>query len=560
MSTFASTNSPFIDGPLPPISPAEVNDHLHLLSAFYNFLREAILIYTTIHPSASRQDAYESITRRSAYRLELWVTTILKENVAANPKHRGFPIDGVPPFDVAMALLALMLSPHRFYEDSRLRLPQLQQIGDYPLSHLVSLLVGSGWEYDSNKVQASADLWTQRTSLHYDPIQALHVDAQFVVECPSCHESVSLTWKDYTPESKHPCGHCHFEVSRDGLCTAKFLEALNQVGNVPLPNTIEMLFGNFDVEAASELSSQVVDLLKKENGELPSIIEIHESATRARLTRDMDYIKTAFQQKKQTLLAFQDSTIFTQSITTALATATKFIMNMEACFHNEDATLAPSIVSDPHSKALQPKSAFDFDFDRGYFEYLRFLRGLSDEPQEGPPPHVDMIWHTHMLKASYRDDCLRFVHLFPNHVPYGEIATPRTSLCTKDTDRATGTGTKGGTEVIRDADTRIINQIKVTANIFTELAQGHTDIGDAVPGEQDQRRIIAQEYTKISGLFNQISQAWAVIKDNRPPHTSTSLGDEIGSRPRLPYRSLATAFSAFSSDLGTLNGVHQCQD
>lgn len=141
MSTFASTNSPFIDGPLPPISPAEVNDHLHLLSAFYNFLREAILIYTTIHPSASRQDAYESITRRSAYRLELWVTTILKENVAANPKHRGFPIDGVPPFDVAMALLALMLSPHRFYEDSRLRLPQLQQIGDYPLSHLVRVIV-----------------------------------------------------------------------------------------------------------------------------------------------------------------------------------------------------------------------------------------------------------------------------------------------------------------------------------------------------------------------------------------------------------------------------------
>lgn len=113
------------------IPEVNVQNHLKVLGVFFHLLE------SVPKGHATDEQSLDEFFQRATYRLQLWVERILK---IGDEEQQPLQEHELPPLDVALALHSLMLSPHRYFEDSELRFRQLKRVKEYPLDMMVSLV------------------------------------------------------------------------------------------------------------------------------------------------------------------------------------------------------------------------------------------------------------------------------------------------------------------------------------------------------------------------------------------------------------------------------------
>ncbi|KAJ8507636.1 hypothetical protein ONZ45_g10006 [Pleurotus djamor] len=471
----------------PRVERDDVMNHLRLLASFHRLCQESVEYARQSYGKCCPSKPIGSLAHRAAYRLELWLSII---GDRANVREVG--PDELPPLDVALALHSMMLSPHRFFEDAQLRFPQLQRIKGYPFEIILPALSFEGPFYKTESVKSAAALWTTKTSLQYDPIKSLRVDMTRPVTCPSCDTVVVVPWHTddnhgFADESfSQPC-RCGMTLDRNTLCVAKFLDALSDYDSkgIPLPNTIEMTYGKFDDAPARKLSGLIRDTLyERHNNALPTAQQVLAHASDRQQT-GIEYFTTLLESARlpltsnhsiaSTLLPFRHTYPFTQDIVDV-------INHIRYPLHSLNYEgLLPSA----------PGVDTDFEFTQSYRRYVQYLNKLQQYPgsHDGPPLRVDLVWHTHILKAdTYRDDCIRLLGIIPNHVPRSELISSHD---------------------YKSPDVRIVEILEAQHFTFQNLANEYKEVDISV----------YQNYTDISGFVSDIRDCWTALKDHRPPVT-----------------------------------------
>lgn len=111
------------------VPEVNVRNHLKVLGLFFHLLESVPKSHAT------DEQSLDEFFQRATYRLQLWVERIIKIGDEEQPLQEH----ELPPLDVALALHSLMLSPHRYFEDSELRFGQLKRLREYPLDLMVGL-------------------------------------------------------------------------------------------------------------------------------------------------------------------------------------------------------------------------------------------------------------------------------------------------------------------------------------------------------------------------------------------------------------------------------------
>jgi hypothetical protein len=118
-----------LDKLAPLVTIEKTKAHLLLSGAFIRLL-------DPIGPSRTGtaiSDSLHSFLSRALYRLELYLNHVLSSSAST----RSLRSKDLPPLDVALALHSYVLSPHRLFEDSLSRFPQLLAVGEFPVIELV---------------------------------------------------------------------------------------------------------------------------------------------------------------------------------------------------------------------------------------------------------------------------------------------------------------------------------------------------------------------------------------------------------------------------------------
>lgn len=120
----------------PLIEGSALKDHLLFLKAV-DRLVTSIEDNFVVKNAATGEKAPAPGTRvllsKAVYRYHVWITKYLPIHSISGSVE---DID-TPPLDVLIILHSHMLAPWRFYEDSRLRFPQLGCIGQFPFNRIV---------------------------------------------------------------------------------------------------------------------------------------------------------------------------------------------------------------------------------------------------------------------------------------------------------------------------------------------------------------------------------------------------------------------------------------
>ncbi|KAJ8514647.1 hypothetical protein ONZ45_g7829 [Pleurotus djamor] len=530
----------------PHVDIDDIAAHLNTLSAFRTLYHD--LINKLVNESGfSPEMALTMMSNRAAYRFEAWLEKVAQDS---GPLF----VDERPSLDAALALHSMMLYPHRFYEDAQLRFPKLKRFQEF--QH------GS---FTGDKTTGVSS-FEKKTLLKYDPQVSLSSDSERYVTCPFCEKDVTVLWHTtnatgYVDESfSQFCSACGDTVNTDSLCVYKFLQALVAFTNnkTPLPYLAELAFSdrNADVVHAREATQCIKDAVPGSTTK-----EILDSAARKRLT-GMEYIKsllvnvqlTANRTVDQILRPFKHPYKFTQNLVPAMTLSLKRLSLLQA---DEVLAEAGGLTS-------------EFALKEWYDLYVPYFNSLKTPGVHiGPPLRVDLIWHTHILKATvYREDCLAFLGIFPNHVPRNE----------------------GGVSVVTvvpdDQIMSILGEqrylLQMLASNYKSLEALGTSKSWALPSRQPStlkhrlnvpKAIInptqgtssstTDLYNELATKVGEIGDIWQQLKEIRPVTGSLALSLIRSSNIVLPHARLADSYHALADSIMQLNEEHpedKCQD
>ncbi|KAL4266764.1 Glycine-rich domain-containing protein-like protein [Pleurotus pulmonarius] len=391
------------------VPPHLVRLHLRVLGAFEHLLVRI----------STRERALDEFLQRATYRLQLWVDGILE--TGDDSVHGMLQACELPPLDVALALHSLMLSPHRYFEDSQLRFPQLNRLKEFPLAMVVAVLRADNSGYDGRECQPAAERWKQVTGLEFEPTASMESDATRVVRCPSCDEAARVPWAGAQgfagPDFVHACTKCEMPTTHDTLRAGKLFKALNKAKEAPgfcLPNTALLIRGELDVEMrCPAITNEVWSCFESGGGRL---IPLHDVATMAAAEGRsiMAYVAETLSKPDSAirpesipalLRAFEHSFPFTQDVVDALHHQRRFIQDIYHRGWSKLGTGRPS----------------DAELDEAYACYGEFLHLVTTAARREPAWKEDLIWHTHQLMPErYRANVVNYTGLFLDHLPRGE--------------------------------------------------------------------------------------------------------------------------------------------
>ncbi|KAJ8514648.1 hypothetical protein ONZ45_g7828 [Pleurotus djamor] len=140
----------------------DVVTHLGLLCGFRTLYHKMLTALTSATPTLSPEDALTAISHRATYRFEVWLEKVVKDAGDLQESER-------PPLDVTLALHTMMLYPHRFFGDMRLRSPKLKRFQNFPYHFL------------TGDPTTGVTSFEDKTSLKYDPVDSLSKDTQRLV-------------------------------------------------------------------------------------------------------------------------------------------------------------------------------------------------------------------------------------------------------------------------------------------------------------------------------------------------------------------------------------------
>ncbi|KAJ8495773.1 hypothetical protein ONZ45_g12721 [Pleurotus djamor] len=502
------------------VAREDVINHLRLLSSFRRLYQESA---DSLSLPPNRKPVM-FLAHRAAYRLQLWLD-LIADHVESGMAEPLLPTE-IPPLDVALALHSMMLSPHRFFEDAQLRFPQLKRIDKYPFDLINPALSFEGPFYEPDLVKDAAKLWTQKTGLQYDPMESLRVDLTRLVVCPNCDAVVVAPW--------HTDDTHGFALRRHSIqTTLPFLKALSDYDakRIPLPNTTDLASGELEGIHPSELSESIKDaILTRHNNSFPTARQVLAQALVKGQT-GFDYITGLLEsanlplRPKQSvaliLLPFRHSYPFTQDIVREILHGQRPLLSLEGD------ELLPKVQD----------SEVDFDFEKHYAEYASYLSSLKESPgvHRGPSLHIDLVWHTHMLKAeTYRHDCLQLLGIFPNHVPRNELG--------------------GNTlEDAPDPDAKIVFAFDTQQRCFEIISESYRELASKATDEhfRDLCLRTAESYRTIADHVSGIATTWKELDPQRPSRMKIALA----------VRMIGTKHNSLASLMNELNDLEfHCQN
>ncbi|KAF4568030.1 hypothetical protein EYR40_010572 [Pleurotus pulmonarius] len=384
--------------------------HLRVLGAFEHLLERI----STRARTSQGERTLDEFFQRATYRLQLWVDGILEsgdDNV-----HGILQGCELPPLDVALALHSLILSPHRYFEDSQLRFPQLNRLKEFPLYMVVAALYADNSGYVDRECQPAAERWKQITGLEFEPISSMESDATRVVRCPSCDEAARVPWTGAEgfagPDFAHACTECEMPTTHDTLRAGKLFKALHKAKETPgfcLPNTALLIRGELDVEMrCSAITNEVWSCFESSDGQL---IPLHDVATMAAAGGHslMAYVAET--------LSKPDSAIRPERRVKKQSPA--YVLTSTAQYSSTPTSLRALLpVHAGRGGCGQPSTG---ELDEAYACYGEFLHLVTTAARREPAWKEDLIWHTHQLMPErYRANVIGYTGLFLDHLPRGE--------------------------------------------------------------------------------------------------------------------------------------------
>ncbi|KAF9489706.1 hypothetical protein BDN71DRAFT_1435221 [Pleurotus eryngii] len=380
------------------VPEVNVQNHLKVLGVFFHLLESVPERYAT------DEQSLDEFFQRATYRLQLWVDKIIK---IGDEEQQQLQEHELPPLDVALALHSLMLSPHRYFEDSELRFRQLKRMKEYPLNMMVAAMCASNTEYDEVKCHPASGYWRNCTGLAFGAVNSMNNDHMRSVICPSCQEAADVSWKGDRgfagSDFKHQCRKCQMILTHDILRAGKFLLALNQTKHDPricLPNTAVLVRGELDIQSrCPAIVDEVWKCLENTNGQLLSMGDmVNLAATEGHSI--MAYIAKR--------LSRPDSVLRVESIP----------MLLRAFDHSYPFT--QDVVDAGWSRPNSGGPSHD-DLDIAYAQYGEFLQCIVTPNRREPEWKDDLIWHTHQLMPQqYRVNIVNYIRVFLDHLPRGE--------------------------------------------------------------------------------------------------------------------------------------------
>ncbi|KAF4586563.1 hypothetical protein EYR38_010842 [Pleurotus pulmonarius] len=337
------------------VPEGNVRNHLKVLGVFFHLLE------SVPRRHATDEESLDEFFHRATYRLQLWVERIINMGREEQPLHEN----ELPPLDVALALHSLMLSPHRYFEDSELRFRQLKRLREYPLDLMVAAFNASYTGYEK-----------------------------------MIQESV---YREYTPAAyERQPGSETFPT------------------NLAQSNTAVLVRGELDVQSrCPTIVDEVWKCLEDKNGQLLTLEDLAILATNEgqsimayiakRLTRSDSALR--MESIPMLLRAFDHLYPFTQDVVDAVVTTIKlkhqhpFIRTTYRQGWSRANSAGPS----------------DSDLDIAHVQYENFLRRIMTPDRREPGWKDDLIWHTHQLMPErYRVNIVSYIGVFLDHLPAGE--------------------------------------------------------------------------------------------------------------------------------------------
>ncbi|KAF4580261.1 hypothetical protein EYR40_003195 [Pleurotus pulmonarius] len=412
------------------VPPHLVRLHLRVLGAFEHLLVRI----------STRERALDEFLQRATYRLQLWVDGILE--TGDDSVHGMLQACELPPLDVALALHSLMLSPHRYFEDSQLRFPQLNRLKEFPLAMVVAVLRADNSGYDGRECQPAAERWKQVTGLEFEPTASMESDATRVVRCPSCDEAARVPWAGAQgfagPDFVHACTKCEMPTTHDTLRAGKLFKALNKAKEAPgfcLPNTALLIRGELDVEMrCPAITNEVWSCFESGGGRL---IPLHDVATMAAaegrsimayvaetLSKPDSAIRPERRVKNQSPAYVLTSTAQYPGAPPSLRALLPVHAGRGGCGAPAKLHHQRRFIQDIYHRGwskLGTGRPSDAELDEAYACYGEFLHLVTTAARREPAWKEDLIWHTHQLMPErYRANVVNYTGLFLDHLPRGE--------------------------------------------------------------------------------------------------------------------------------------------
>ncbi|KAG0707493.1 hypothetical protein DFH29DRAFT_895981 [Suillus ampliporus] len=383
----------------PLVLPGQLLGHLKLLHLFFA-MRQKVEEGDTRFPDLARQMSPEKrwawFVSLAVERFERWCGAITPTNIESYC---------LPPVDVIMVWHAYLLNPGWYTEDTN-RVPQLIALSafngymamDMPT---VDILV------PDDPAQQRTSYWETSTSTPYDPFDSAQALTHRSIVCPGCLSPLSAPFLNESGSGYAQmnfklvctCGH---SVTKDTLGLHKFARNLLSTSNNEkyFAGSLYYAESTFDTVRATTARIRILNIANLKINAATDIVKVKDN------DRLQQYLATQMKLRlaNRIAIAYTDDRLFSIDLVGAVLRQASFVKKLVDLEWTSPAYFS----SDAHSQLLV----------NSIMKYHAFIGLMASLPSEFfvPTLDIDLVWHTHQLKAiKYLADCRRLVGRCVDH-------------------------------------------------------------------------------------------------------------------------------------------------
>ncbi|GAA6058673.1 hypothetical protein JCM10212_004084 [Sporobolomyces blumeae] len=383
------------------VTPDDLRRHLTLLAAFARLRRSVEAIESPAVGSAvdDPRARWTVFLHRAEYRYRTYVHDVVAKGQGVVP---------LPPLDVAMVWHTHLLNPANFAEDKLRTFPELDLLSDRLLTEFVDEIEPKTFVHRPSDDQTS--IWTTETGLAFDPIEAYKASEGRTITCPRTGDEIFVPWVNssktgYAQQGfrvSSPSSPSLFEITHEVLGVAKLSQDLylfkhdDHGRRRGLANTVVNPFNALS-DVPTALAASLAELVPK----VPVVQQAtsgRDIAERLNWNREDAFTVLAsvcggtkhYRKINGILEAYATGSPFSLDLAMATLRQSEFISKMS----HLGWTSPEWILSEEET------------LYRCVARYHAFLGLLANHLSlmAVPTLDIDLAWHTHQLKSTYRRD------------------------------------------------------------------------------------------------------------------------------------------------------------
>ncbi|KAH7093904.1 hypothetical protein BKA62DRAFT_775752 [Auriculariales sp. MPI-PUGE-AT-0066] len=496
----------------PVVTLDEVEAHLRILGAFNHLKTRVALAQENFGQSR------ETVAQLNA--TEAWIVFLCRAVHRFDKWLRSSPAEGsTPPLDVLMVWHSYMLNPHAYQDDSRRdELRHLQNLNTFPLQVVANLVDPNTFDLAVSEEERST--FEFATSNPFEPPYFTAPADMITLQCPFCVAPTRLQWPWLTAIKtgwaqrgfRVQCPACRASIDHEALGVRRFCDDLalwrahetaSQNGTGQLMgrpvHLAGLMRGNAGKKQAAFLSQAFKPLTQEfspaSGAELArrwgwKFRQVQQFCVQVLLVhRDPNKLEATLLQLQNIFSSYKHPERFSIELTGAVMRQGTFIQKMvEFGWTNPRRFASEKVV-----------------LARAIARYHAFLDLMAASPTGFcvPTLDIDLVWHTHQLKAgSYRADTQGLLGFIPNHDDNVE-------------------------------ENRLSNSFDLTAQAWTErFGVPYSLCGCVVSDDSRTSRTVRSVKALLPGLSRRSSSAPPAPNNPRPDLISSEDdGDEYASHP-----------------------------